>query len=92
MKTCRLKKTFSGNQTGYGETETLAEGAVATLSDPLAEIALKEGWAEPESPIPVITATARGVLTPEAIEARETKVTAPAETKPAAPAAKKGKK
>lgn len=80
MKHYRILKTFKGNQTGNGETQEFMADTVALLSDSLAEVVVKEGWAELALP-----------KEPPA-ETRETKVTGPDETKPAAPLAKKGKK
>jgi hypothetical protein len=46
MKLHRILKTFKGNQTGFGDTETFFEGTEVALSDSLAAVAVAEGWAE----------------------------------------------
>lgn len=93
MKPYRIKKAFSGNQTGYGDTEHFVEGTIAQITDTLAEIALKEGWIEIASIEP------RKLSDGEMLEEVEapageyaTKVIEPEETKPGKPVAKKGKK
>ncbi len=47
MKPYRILKRFSGNQTGYGETQYFEAGTVAQLSDSLAKTAIEAGLAEP---------------------------------------------
>lgn len=79
MKSYKILKSFPGNQTGYGETVTFLEGHTVPLSDSLAEVALKEGWVE-LADAPATDAAGR-----------ETKVTAPEETKPAKPLSKMSK-
>ena len=102
MKPYRILRTFLGNQTGNGPTEKFTEGSTAMLSDSLAEVVLKEGWVEPVSPKAAL-AKVQGLDKPvpegklkedleNPAELRETKVIEAAETKPAKPAAKKGKK
>lgn len=74
MKTYTILKTFHGSQDGL-HTEAFIEGTTAVLSDDLARIVVAEGWAEPAAEAPS--------------DDRETKVEAPAETKPAKPAREK---
>lgn len=47
MKPHSITKTFQGSQTGTDGPFTFEAGSVADLSDSLAEIAVKEGWAKP---------------------------------------------
>lgn len=103
MKPHRILTPFNGSQTGH-DFQSFAAGTVVPLSAPLAAIAVGQGWAEPVTETPAPPQPAR---TPAAADDakgptsdapadpladRETKVVSPAETKPARPAPKKGKK
>lgn len=94
MKPHHILKDFNGSQDGF-DFNSFKAGTVAALSDHLAPIAVKEGWAKPaeaealkEGPHPKLDADedAPAVLA----EDRETKVEEPEETKPSAK--KPGKK
>ena len=69
MKPHKIIKTFSGSQTGHDHDAFIA-GDVRHLSDDLAAIVVKEGWAVPHDDSSPLT--------------RETKVVGPEETKPLA--------
>ena len=45
----RILKTFPGSQTGH-DHDLFHQGTVRDLSDGLAEIAVREGWAVPHDP------------------------------------------
>lgn len=104
MKPHRILKDFKGSQTGNDGPFAFVKGNVADLSDSLAAVAVKEGWAEPAEPkaapvpaakVPAEDAEAVTVDdTPVPSEPIETKVIEPEETKPAKAEAKKsgGKK
>lgn len=51
MKPHRILKSFKGSQTGH-DHHHFAEGTEADLSDDLAAVVVKAGWAEPiEDPV-----------------------------------------
>lgn len=93
MKQHHILISFNGSQTGADECQFEA-GTTAALSDSLAAVVVPEGWAEPVAPDVLAGGPHPKLIeTPEApnelVEHRETKVTGPTETKPAAPTGKK---
>jgi hypothetical protein len=96
MKLYDILKDFNGSQTGH-DFQAFKAGTTANLSDSLAAIAVKEGWVKPIA-VGGIVPMAKPVLVGETpseqtvpADDRETKVTAPEESKPARPFHKKGK-
>lgn len=91
MKHYRILKAFNGSQTG-NDFASFEAGSVALLSDDLARIALKEGWAELALPAETMKPSrVEDDVKPLPVEVREIKVVEPEETKPAKPFAKKKK-
>lgn len=68
MKPYHILKDFTGSQTGNDGPFQFTAGTVAELSDSLAEVVMKEGWAKPAAKV-------------ETAETRETKVIEPKEAK-----------
>src|SRR4051794_3539468 len=87
MKPYRILKDFKGTQDGQHDCIEFKEGKVEPLSPGLAAIVVREGWAELATRADMI-ATREPVAKPDEpndhMEARETKVTGPEETKPIA--------
>ncbi|MBP3958347.1 hypothetical protein J8F10_24120 [Gemmata sp. G18] len=81
MKNYRILKSFKGSQTGH-DCHEFEAGTEARLSDSLAEVVVKEGWAELIAPVPEPEPEIEAVVD---AEARETKVIKPEETKPVKP-------
>lgn len=95
MQEYLILKDCTGSQTGHDFNQFTA-GTTAKLSDDLAAAFLKEGWAKPVEKAAADIAKAPAELAHAVletiVEARETKVMGPEETKPAELKAKKGKK
>lgn len=88
MKTYSILKAFNGSQHGH-DFASFEAGSEALLSDGLAAIAVKEGWAQPVD-LEAALAPVSGLDVPAGdlahalqnpAELRETKVVTPAETK-----------
>ena len=77
MKPHRILKTFKGSQTGH-DHHAFVEGTTRDLSDSLAAIVVKEGWAEPSDEVHQAAKPRKSAI--PALE-RETKVVGPEETK-----------
>jgi hypothetical protein len=85
MKPHRIIKTFKGSQDGH-DHHHFEEGTTAHLSDGLAAIVVKEGWAEPVKEASGHPALSRDT---KVIEPEETKVDEPDEIKEDAKGRKK---
>lgn len=94
MKPHRILKTFPGSQTGH-DHHVFEKGSVRDLSDDLAAIAVKEGWAEPHDhalELPAMAALLEAAELPDGATAVEEKSAGAApenKMKKAAPANKK---
>jgi hypothetical protein len=63
MNPHRILKNFKGSQNGHDHHE-FKEGTTVVLSKDLAAIVVKEGWAEPVTPLAALTAPVVGLKQP----------------------------